>query len=373
MATAVLTRTETRTETETLESSESTPVEPIDYFASEGRVLGESSQRYVKENGSGNPGDRFRAGLQPRLNDVFIAVMGMTGVGKSTFISLLTSSRVEIGHGLESCWYPVFVFELESLAFGVILTQVDLGTAEVGVYVYKYSKDINIYLVDTPGFDDGNGRSNMEILLEIATWPKDSYTSDIKLNGIIYLHRITDRRMQGSAYKNLSMFKQLCGPQALKSVILATSMWESIDNEDGVRRETELVKNPNYWGNMCREGSQVFRHKNTIFSAEKIVHQLAFNRPTVTLGVQQQMVHDGKSLNETSAGQVVQEDIAKERAKFEAKLAQHRKETEEILKRKDLVAKHEAQMRDAKLKKEMQRLDQKSKLLAASLKSTRGI
>ena len=35
-------------------------------------------------------------------DDVWIAVMGMTGVGKSTFISLLVGDDIGIGHGLNS-------------------------------------------------------------------------------------------------------------------------------------------------------------------------------------------------------------------------------------------------------------------------------
>lgn len=37
------------------------------------------------------------------LENVYIAVMGLTGVGKSTFISQLVGSNVAIGHNLESC------------------------------------------------------------------------------------------------------------------------------------------------------------------------------------------------------------------------------------------------------------------------------
>jgi len=37
-------------------------------------------------------------------DDVFIAVMGLTGAGKSTFISLCTQETIDIvGHGLSSC------------------------------------------------------------------------------------------------------------------------------------------------------------------------------------------------------------------------------------------------------------------------------
>ena len=45
----------------------------------------------------------FRSGNNPRATDVFIAVMGVTGAGKSTFISLCSEQKVKIGHGLKSC------------------------------------------------------------------------------------------------------------------------------------------------------------------------------------------------------------------------------------------------------------------------------
>ena len=38
-----------------------------------------------------------------RHNDATIAVMGLTGSGKSTFISKLVGDEVVIGHQLESC------------------------------------------------------------------------------------------------------------------------------------------------------------------------------------------------------------------------------------------------------------------------------
>jgi putative protein kinase ArgK-like GTPase of G3E family len=38
-----------------------------------------------------------------RPEDIVIAVMGITGVGKSTFISHLTDEDVVIGRGLASC------------------------------------------------------------------------------------------------------------------------------------------------------------------------------------------------------------------------------------------------------------------------------
>jgi GTP-binding protein EngB required for normal cell division len=44
-----------------------------------------------------------RLTLFPRNEDVVIAVMGVTGAGKSTFISQLTKEEVVVGHSLSSC------------------------------------------------------------------------------------------------------------------------------------------------------------------------------------------------------------------------------------------------------------------------------
>lgn len=46
----------------------------------------------------------FRETVVPGAPWAFIAVMGVTGVGKSSFIQLVTKNEdVEIGHDLESC------------------------------------------------------------------------------------------------------------------------------------------------------------------------------------------------------------------------------------------------------------------------------
>jgi flagellar biosynthesis GTPase FlhF len=53
----------------------------------------------------------------PVLENVYIAVMGLTGVGKSTFVSQLVGSTVAIGHHLESCMCVPSPF----LSLGIVL------------------------------------------------------------------------------------------------------------------------------------------------------------------------------------------------------------------------------------------------------------
>lgn len=51
----------------------------------------------------------FRNGQDPRDTDIFVAVMGVTGAGKSTLISHLVSAGAgpKIGEGLSSCLYQL--------------------------------------------------------------------------------------------------------------------------------------------------------------------------------------------------------------------------------------------------------------------------
>ena len=60
------------------------------------------------------------------------------------------------------------------------------------------------------------------------------------LSGVIYLHRITDRKLCGSSRKNLNVFRQLCGDEALTNVAIVTNMWENVEPATGVAREKEL-------------------------------------------------------------------------------------------------------------------------------------
>lgn len=81
----------------------------------------------------------FRDGYEPKEGDMFLAVLGVTGAGKSTFISKCTDKEVSIGHNLQAC------------------------TQEVGVFLCKH-RGVNVYLIDTPGFDDTD-RSDTEVSL----------------------------------------------------------------------------------------------------------------------------------------------------------------------------------------------------------------
>ncbi|KAF8862967.1 hypothetical protein BDZ45DRAFT_145841 [Acephala macrosclerotiorum] len=247
------------------------------------------------------------------LQSIFIAVMGVTGAGKSSFISLCSDEVVEVGHDLTA------------------------HTSEVDVFSFKYNATTTVYLIDTPGFDDTN-RSDTEVLQDLAAFLTRSYSNNIKLNGIIYLHRITDVRMQGSAKRNLMMFKKLCGKDALKNVILATTMWSNVTPEKGAERESQLLSTPEFWGWMKAQGSTVRRHMGDRRSAVKIIDFFADQKSHVTLEIQDQMVNQNKDLDQTSAGQELQSELLREREKFKADLEQVQRDMQEAIRERDAMA-----------------------------------
>lgn len=63
----------------------------VDHFLLSDDVLSSNFSRSSRENG---------------IEDVYLAVMGVTGAGKSSFIKLCTNQNVVIGHNLKSCLSP---------------------------------------------------------------------------------------------------------------------------------------------------------------------------------------------------------------------------------------------------------------------------
>lgn len=239
--------------------------------------------------------------------------MGVTGAGKSTFIGKVTGQDVKVGHSLVS------------------------HTAAVGVFPYQQSPDRCVYLVDTPGFDDTT-RTDTEVLKDVAFFLSQIYRKDVQLAGIVYLHRITDNRVRGSSMKNLKMFQQLCGDEAFGHVILATSMWNTIDEASkdvGDQREQELMSRAEFWGTMYKSGSQVARWLGNEQSAQSIVGKIIEvhdKAGEAVLKIQQEMVNEDKDLDETAAGREVQREIAAAKAQLQEEMKELREMQEEMIK-----------------------------------------
>ncbi|KZP31991.1 hypothetical protein FIBSPDRAFT_714762, partial [Athelia psychrophila] len=178
------------------------------------------------------------------------SVMGVTGVGKSSFIGLVTGGHYEaINHSLESY------------------------THEVRAVRYRHPSDPSrtYVFLDTPGFDD-TYISDADILMKISNWLTATYKRHMLLSGLLFLHRISDNRMTGSALRNTHMFQMLCGDSGLPNVVFVTTMWGQVAEKVGENRETEL--RDTFWQPMIDKHSRTARFHHTTESAWNILAQI---------------------------------------------------------------------------------------------------
>ena len=268
-----------------------------------------------------------------------MAVMGVTGVGKSTFIQHFTDEEVVIGRSLEACksQRPASVLTVVHIKEKNLLRSKP-GTNKVDIFKCSSRSIPQFYLVDTPGFDD-TYRSDTDILMDLAGWLNAAYSQKIFLTGIIYLHRILDVRLGGAAMRNLRMFKRLCGEQSLPRVVLATTFWSNVNAATGRQREDQLKTKPEFWGAMIASGSTVFRQDRGRESAKVIIDYLVSKRTPgndpMRLALSQQMVDENKTLDQTGAGQELQSQLARQKEEYERKLEAMRKELRDAIATKD--------------------------------------
>ncbi|KAI0091159.1 P-loop containing nucleoside triphosphate hydrolase protein [Irpex rosettiformis] len=217
--------------------------------------------------------------------DTVIAVMGPTGSGKSTFINLVSGSKLPVSDSLRSCTNTVQESEI--------------------FYVSGHP----VTLIDTPGFDD-TIMSDTDVLKLIASYLTTTYEHGFKLSGVIYMHRITDRRVGGISKKNFGMLRKLCGDETLENVAIVTTMWDQESSEEkGTAREQELMTDPLFFKHVVDKGAQMLRHDNGSVSARNIVSRFISKSP-VTLRIQKELVDENKDIGDTAAGIAVQGSLA---------------------------------------------------------------
>ncbi|KAK2466550.1 hypothetical protein APHAL10511_001412 [Amanita phalloides] len=229
-------------------------------------------------------------------DDVVIAVMGSTGTGKSSFVKLLSGdAHVKIGDSLQS------------------------ETMEV-ILVPFLDRGRNVTIVDTPGFDDSRKDvTDTDVLKKIADFLLTEYDTHRKLNGLIYLQRISDPRFGGQSSRNLKMFRHLCGTRAYENVVVLTTFWDQLPNEqEGAKREEQLKTR--FFDDLVEGGARFMRHDGTIESARDVLRCILTLVPTI-VQIQQEIRLEGKVLEETAAGSVHREEVEKIIAKHRKHMA----------------------------------------------------
>lgn len=168
-------------------------------------------------------------------------------------------------------------------------------------------EDKRYSIVDTPGFNDTD-RSDNDVLKELADWLLEFMQRGKKISGIIYLHRISDTKMEGSALRNLRMFKKLCGESFMKNVVLGTTFWDKVGKEQGAEREKELLETDDFFKEMKSQGSHVVRISGDRDDDLALLARFA-GQPPMVMQIQQELF-EGKTLAETAAVSTISHELA---------------------------------------------------------------
>jgi hypothetical protein len=155
------------------------------------------------------------------------------------------------------------------------------------------------------------------------------------------MHRITDNRMGGVSRRNFRVFRELCGKSTLVNVVIATNMWNDPPTEPELNREHELKTSKMFFEPAVSKGARMTRYvrERGEESAHDIIRMFMPNKPE-PLQVQIE-VDAGLSLGETSAGQVLTEELNKLIKKQQKEINDLRKEMGDAMKKRDDEAREE--------------------------------
>jgi hypothetical protein len=133
------------------------------------------------------------------------------------------------------------------------------------------------------------------------TLTRHRYKEHIYVSKLLYLLPINETRFTGESVLNLKMFEGIVGKN-LQNVVLVTTMWDLVKEEDGKAREKELRSQ--FLKHAVRAGARMDRSGFTTEAAWKLIGHLS---PTAAKPVllQDEMGRQKKPLLQTTAASVL--------------------------------------------------------------------
>ena len=207
-----------------------------------------------------------------------------------------------------------------------------------------------VTLIDTPGFDDSD-RSDADILALVANHMAQTYEQGKLLTGVIFVQPINQARLQGSEARRNRLFKKILGEDAYKRVVIATTMWNQVSEEEATSRVDQRRSRNDVWGDMVKLGAQVERHDDNAASAAAIIRKLMKFESPLELQLQKELLQTGGKVALTSAGKQLDEDLG-------AMISKLRSEIEELKSEREDTSRELAE-----LKYKIQRYEQEKKAM----------
>ena len=183
------------------------------------------------------------------------------------------------------------------------------------------------------------------------------YSAGTVLAGVIYVHRISDAKFGGLAVKNFRMFRELCGENALKNVILMTNMWGRVTPQQGADREQQL--RDKYFKAAIEKGAQPCRHNNTPESARVILRNILKKKPLI-LKIQHELIDQGKGIGQTGAGAELDREIREVVERYQMEIGELEKSMRKAMEEKDEESREELEEEKRRLQEEMEKLGKDS-------------
>ena len=173
--------------------------------------------------------------------------------------------------------------------------------------------------------------------------------------------------MTGIARKNFSMFRKLCGDNALQNVVIVTNMWGEVDPQVGNEREAELAREDIFFKPVIEKGARMARHQNTIPSAEAIIRLILDNDP-LPLRIQEELVNEHKDISETGAGEELNREINAQIRRHKEEMRELKEDMERAMKNKDEETRKELEIETQRMQKDIERFQNDSARLESDYK-----
>lgn len=235
-----------------------------------------------------------------------------------------------------------------------------------------------VILIDTPGFDDTT-LTDTDVLKLIAAYLVTTYAciqssspladrfrsnkQGARLAGVIYMQRISDLRVGGSARRDFRMFQELCGEEAYPNVIIVTNMWGTVTAEDGNAREQELATKDIFFKPILDKQAKILRHDNTKQSAHQIIQNFVDKEPVV-LQIQREL-GEGIDITQTAAYKQLNREMSELSARHQKELEALREEMADAERSQDEETRRELQEEVRKVEAELQKAQSQASRLAS--------
>jgi hypothetical protein len=188
----------------------------------------------------------------------------------------------------------------------------------VHVYVDE-NRGRSITVVDTPGFHDA-ARPYGAVLAEITEILAVQHSLGLPLRGMLFFHSVTDVQLTAATRTYLRLLKSLIGEAAMTNLVLVTTMWDKISEDDrGAARRREQTFVDSFWRPMEANGSVLGSFDGSPSSAFALAAQIAVKDPVV-LQIQQDIVDGGADVIHSTAGMRLVELLASDKIEYEGRL-----------------------------------------------------